>query len=67
MSEIVLTTVPRDLYYHEVEYVRGLESALRSIELDVDGLNTKGYKQQKNTQAALDRIKAKCRAGLNLQ
>lgn len=39
-----------------------LEAALRAIELKIDGLNTKGYKQQKNTQAALDRIKEICRA-----
>ncbi len=36
--------------------------ALRAIELAVDGLNTKGYPQQKNTQAALNRIKGHARA-----
>lgn len=30
-----MTTVPRDLYYHEVAYVRGLEAALRDlVEID---------------------------------
>lgn len=28
---VELTTVPRDLYYHEVGYVRGLEKALKDI------------------------------------
>jgi len=28
MAEPRLTTVPRDLYYHEVAYVRALEAAL---------------------------------------
>lgn len=37
---------------------------VRAIELAVDGLNTKGYKQQKNTQAVLDRIKSHCREAL---
>ena len=31
MSGLKLTTVPRDLYYHEVTYVRGLEAALKQI------------------------------------
>lgn len=31
MSELRLTTVPRDLYYHEAAYVRRLEAALRDI------------------------------------
>lgn len=31
MADIELTTVPRDLYYHEVAYVRGLEAALKLI------------------------------------
>jgi len=31
MSDIQLTTVPRDLYYHEVAYVRSLEAALKAI------------------------------------
>lgn len=38
------------------------KEALRAIELAVDGLNTKGYQQQKNTQSALDRIKGHARA-----
>lgn len=29
MADLELTTVPRDLYYHEVAYVRGLEAALK--------------------------------------
>ncbi len=29
MADLELTTVPRDLYYHEVAYVRRLESALK--------------------------------------
>jgi hypothetical protein len=30
-DELKLVTVPRDLYYHEVAYVRRLEAALREI------------------------------------
>ena len=38
--------------------------SIRTIELCVDGLNTKGYPQKKNTQAALDNIKRHARAFL---
>jgi hypothetical protein len=31
MADIELTTVPRDLYYHEAAYVRRLEAALTLI------------------------------------
>ena len=41
--------------------VAALIAAMRSIELDVDGLNTRSYAQKPNTQAALDRIKTKAR------
>lgn len=48
--------------------LRGVEAArrkLRAIELCVDGLNTKAFKQKPDTQAALDAIKAHCRAALS--
>ena len=35
-----------------------LRHTIRTMELKVDGLNTRGYTQRKNTQAALDAIKA---------
>ena len=31
MSELQAVVVPRELYYHEVAYVRGLEAALTRI------------------------------------
>jgi Ni,Fe-hydrogenase III large subunit len=31
MSEPTLTTVPRDLYYHEVAYVRSLETEIERL------------------------------------
>ncbi len=37
------------------------EHTLRAIELTVDGLNTRAFKQKPETQAALDRIKEHCR------
>lgn len=37
---------------------------IRALELNVDGLNTQGFQQKKETQAALDRIKALCRETL---
>lgn len=37
---------------------------IRAIELAVDGLNTRGFQQRPETQAALDRIKARCRTAL---
>lgn len=41
-----------------------LLETLRAIELTVDGLNTKAFKQKPETQAALDRIKKHCRDAL---
>lgn len=41
-----------------------LRGWLRAVELRVDGLNTKAYRQKPETQAALDDIKAHCRAAL---
>lgn len=31
MTDLKIVTVPRDLYYHEVDYVRGLEAAARAM------------------------------------
>jgi hypothetical protein len=39
-DEPKLVMVPRDLYYHEVAYVRGLEAALRRIADPGDGYTT---------------------------
>jgi hypothetical protein len=39
-DELKIVTVPRDLYYHEVAYVRGLEAALRRIADPGDGYTT---------------------------
>lgn len=44
-----------------------LLGVIRAIELNVDGLNTQGFQQKKETQAALDRIKALCREALKGQ
>ena len=41
--------------------VNHLLGVIRAIELNVDGLNTQGFQQKKETQAALDRIKTMCR------
>jgi hypothetical protein len=41
-----------------------LLAAIRTIELNVDGLNTRGFQQKSETQAALDRIKRICREAL---
>jgi hypothetical protein len=41
-----------------------LLKTIRAIELRVDGLNTRGRPQKKETQMALDDIKARCRAAL---
>lgn len=38
---------------------------IRAIELAIDGLNTKAFTQKPQTQAALDRIKARCRSAIN--
>ena len=48
-----------------IEENERLRSELRAIELAVDGLNTKGFMQKAETQGALDRIKAHCRAALS--
>jgi hypothetical protein len=44
--------------------VRALEDALRAVELCVDGLNTKAFRQKPETQTVLDRIKRHCHAAL---
>lgn len=49
--------------YQDPEVER-LRSQLRAIELAVDGLNTKAFKQKPETQAVLDRIKATAREAL---
>lgn len=46
------------------EEVLRLRSKLRAIELAVDGLNTKAFRQKPETQAVLNRIKATAREGL---
>jgi hypothetical protein len=45
----------------EADHLRGV---IRAIELNVDGLETKAFKQKPETQAALDRIKKLCREAL---
>ena len=47
-----------------VETRRDLVAAIRAIELNVDGLNTKGFRQRPETQLALDRIKEICRKAI---
>ncbi len=49
---------------HLIAAAPQMREKLRAIELAVDGLNTKGYQQKSETQGALDRIKAHCRAAL---
>lgn len=41
-----------------------LRHFVRLIELSVDGLNTRAFRQKATTQAALDRIKALCRKAI---
>ena len=56
--------LPKDPYDEgsfDLDYLLGV---IRAIELNVDGLNTKGFQQRKETQAALDRIKVLCRQAL---
>ncbi|MDB5612101.1 MAG: hypothetical protein JWP25_9001 [Bradyrhizobium sp.] len=36
MADLELTTVPRDLYYHEVAYVRDLEVDLKQARTDAE-------------------------------
>ena len=43
------------------EELARLRAQFRAIELAVDGLNTKAFKQKPETQAVLDRIKATAR------
>lgn len=51
----ILSTLPTDARLRE---------AIRAIELNVDALNTKSFRQRADTQLALDRIKNHCRAAL---
>lgn len=46
------------------QQIAALRAQVRAIELTVDGLNTRAFKQKPETQGALDRIKAHCRAAL---
>lgn len=59
-----LERISRALLAREDDARQEDRKVLRRIELRVDSLNTKGYRQQKNTQAVLDAIKADCRAAL---
>lgn len=57
--------LPKNLYDEgsfDPDYLLGV---IRAIELNVDGLNTKGFQQRKETQAALDRIKGLCRSAFS--
>jgi hypothetical protein len=48
------------------EAFEAMRTALRAIELAVDGLNTRAFQQKPETQATLDRIKSHSRAALRL-
>ena len=38
MREPIAVVVPKDLYYHEVDYVRGLEARVARLEAALSGL-----------------------------
>lgn len=59
-----MATLQRELQDAMERRIKDLEHKVRTIELCVDGLNTKGYQQKKNTQLALDNIKKHCREAL---
>lgn len=63
MSASSRAALDRDLREERMkELAPEMFKALRAIELRVDGLNTRAFQQKPETQAALDAIKAMCRA-----
>jgi len=59
MSEPEIVVVPRDLYYHEVAYVRGLEKEierLRSIAVERMGLFGQAASKVEELEAALNYV-----------
>lgn len=43
MSDLEFVMVPRDLYYHEVAYVRGLEARIKRLEAECREAFRAGY------------------------
>jgi regulator of replication initiation timing len=50
-ANIKIVTVPRDIYYHEVAYVRGLETAVAELRAE----NGKLYAENERLKRELER------------
>lgn len=65
MAELKLVVVPRDLYYHEVAYVRGLEAEIERLRAAVSYVRMRSahaceiLNEFDNTRAALSGLPEK--------